>query len=198
MDVKHMPQLDPRQARSIKKLQESYLALLRSGQTQITIQQLCKEAAISRPTFYNNYTDIKDLRIHLHDEILDDLNETLIIKDPKPIDAFKENELPENMLNLFRHILKNKQAYEVLLMFQPDPLFIQDVKHILRKFIVDGMKYASSKEQEWKTEIPFVVSYTTGAYYESILWWLENHYSHSPEEMTRMLLKISLHGPFEE
>jgi AcrR family transcriptional regulator len=197
MEVNLMSQLDPRQERSIKKFQESYLSLLESGHTHITIQQLCQDANVSRPTFYNNFTDILDLRKHLHEEILRDLNETLTITNPKPIDAFKENELPENMLNLFRHIAENKQAYEVLLMHRPDPLFIRKVKNILRDFIVDGMKYASSREKEWK-DIPFVVSFTTGAYYESIIWWLENNYSHSPEAMTRMLLRVSLHGPFGE
>ncbi|MHA6250428.1 TetR/AcrR family transcriptional regulator [Oceanobacillus sp. CAU 1775] len=192
-----MTEVDPRQARSKKKLYEAYLNLLLAGHAQLNIRQLCQEANITRPTFYNNFSDILDLRKQLHDEILDDLNESLTIIDPKPIDAFKENELPENMVGLFKHIFENKKAYEVLLLHQPDSLFIRDVKKMLEHFIVEGMKYASSKEQVWETEIPFVVSFTTGAYYESIIWWIRNNYCYTPEQMAKLLLKISLHGPYD-
>lgn len=192
-----MTPIDPRQVRSIKKLQEAYLSLLLSGHHQLTIRQLCQEANVTRPTFYNNYTNILDLRKQLHEEILLDLNKSLTITNPKPIDAFKENELPENMVNLFKHISENKKAYEVLLLHRPDSLFINDVKNILRKYIVEGIRYASSKEQEMQIKIPFAVSFITGAYYESIIWWLQNNYRYSPKEMAKLLLKISLYGPFE-
>ncbi|WP_162800367.1 TetR/AcrR family transcriptional regulator [Oceanobacillus zhaokaii] len=192
-----MTVIDPRQVRSIKKLQEAYLSLLLSGHHQLTIRQLCQEANVTRPTFYNNYSNILDLRKQLHEEILHDLNKSLTIINPKPIDAFTENELPENMVNLFKHISENKKAYEVLLLHRPDSLFINDVKNILRKYIVEGMKYASSKEQEMTVKIPFAVSFITGAYYESIIWWLQNNYRYSPKEMAKLLLKISLYGPFE-
>lgn len=192
-----MTAIDPRQVRSINKLQEAYLSLLLSGHTQLTIRQLCQEANVARPTFYNNFNDILDLRKYLHDQILRDLKKSLKITNPKPIAAYKESELPENMVSLFKHIYENKKAYEVLLLYQPDALFIDDVKKILQKFIVEGIRYASSKEQEMQIKIPFAISYITGAYYESILWWLQNDYRYSPEEMANLLLKISLYGPFE-
>lgn len=192
-----MRNIDPRQMRSIIKLQDAYFSLLVTSDENISIQQLCKEAQVTRPTFYNNYSDILDLRKQIHEGILGHLEKSLTITNKKPLDAFDENELPENMVNLFKHVLENKKAYEVLLLHRPDGLFIENVKGILRRFIVDGIKYASSEEQNLQIEIPFIISYATGAYYESVIWWMQNNYSLAPEEMAKLLLKISIYGPFE-
>lgn len=192
-----MNAMDPRKASSIKKLQEAYLSLLLHDDKKLTIRELCQEADVTRPTFYNNYSSILDLRKQLHTETLHDLNTTLTITNPKPIDAYAENELPENMVNLFKHISNNKRIYEVLLLHRPDSLFIKDVKDILRKYIVEGSKHASSNNNEMTITIPFAVQFVTGAYYESILWWLGNNNKYTPEEMANLLLKISLYGPLE-
>lgn len=192
-----MNAMDPRKVSSLKKLQEAYLSLLLSSHHEITIRQLCEEANVTRPTFYNNYSSILDLRKELHAETLRDLKKSLTIINPKSIDAYTKDELPENMVDLFKHISENKRVYEVLLLHRPDSLFIKDVKDILQKYIVEGIQHASSNEHEMTITIPFAVSFITGAYYESILWWLENNYKHSPEEMANLLLQISLYGPFE-
>ncbi len=193
-----MNTIDPRKISSIRKLQEAYLSLLVTDNQNLNIRELCKTANVTRPTFYNNYSNILDLRKQLHEEILDDLNKTLTISNPKPIDAFEDDELPENMVALFNHISANKKAYEVLLLHRPDFLFIKDVKEILQKYIVEGIKHARDESHEMKVKIPFAISFITGAYYESIIWWLEHNYQHTPEEMAKLLLDISLYGPFEK
>lgn len=192
-----MNAMDPRKVSSLRKLQEAYLSLLLNSHHEITIRHLCEAANVTRPTFYNNYSSILDLRKEIHAETLRDLKKSLTIINPKPIDAYTKDELPENMVNLFKHISENKRVYEMLLLHRPDSLFIKDVKDILQKYIVEGIQHASSNEHEMTITIPFAVSFITGAYYESILWWLENNYKHSPEEMANLLLQISLYGPFE-
>lgn len=193
-----MNTIDPRKVSSIRKLQEAYFSLLAEGGENINILELCKKANVTRPTFYNNFSSILDLRKELHEVILNDLNETLTIKNPKPIDAFEDDELPENMVALFKHILTNKKAYEVLLLQRPDFLFIRDVKNILQTYIVEGIKHAGDETHEMKVKIPFAIAFITGAYYESIIWWIRHDYQHSPEEMAKLLLDISLYGPFEK
>ena len=192
-----MNAMDPRKVSSLRKLQEAYLSLLLNSHHEITIRHLCEAANVTRPTFYNNYSSILDLRKEIHAETLRDLKKSLTIINPKPIDAYTKDELPENMVNLFKHISENKRVYEMLLLHRPDSLFIDDVKNILQKYIVEGIEHASSKDHDMTITIPFAVSFITGAYYESILWWVENNYTHSPEEMANLLLQISLYGPFE-
>ena len=187
---------DPRQILSIKKLQKAYLSLLLQENRNISIQQLCQEAQVTRPTFYNLYKDIMDLRVHFYNSILEELKRSLTITDPKRIEDIEPEELPENMVLLFEHILQNKLAYEVLFIHRPDALFMEKVKSIIRQYVGDGINASQGAEKDFRMEIPFVISYTTGAYLECILWWIKNDYKYKPEIMASKLLEISLYGPY--
>ncbi|WP_066073136.1 TetR/AcrR family transcriptional regulator [Neobacillus soli] len=188
---------DPRQILSIKKLQKAYLSLLLQENENMSIQRLCQEAQVTRPTFYNLYKDLMDLRIHLYNSILEELRKSLTITNPKKLEDIEPEELPENMIFLFEHILQNHLAYEVLFIYKPDALFMEEVKLIICQYIEDGICASQSTEKDYRMEIPFIISYTTGAYLESIFWWIKNNYKYTPEIMAAKLLEISLYGPYK-
>ncbi|WP_158630147.1 TetR-like C-terminal domain-containing protein [Cohnella sp. AR92] len=152
---------------------------------------------MTRPTFYKMYKDIVDLRVDLHHGILKDLKESLTIHNPQRIANLLPEYLPHNMVALFEHILQNQLAYEVLLVYKPDDLFIQEVKGILRQYVEDGIRLPQTTEDELRIEAGFVIAYTTGAYLESIIWWILSNYRLSPEQMAAKLLEVSLHGPYK-
>ncbi len=106
--------LDPRQVRSKEKLQEAYLALLIEGYDQLSIQQLCKKAEITRPTFYKSYKDIQDLREDLIAKLLNELEHALTIQNTKPLEQMPVEERYINLTLLFEHIQKNQKAYEFI------------------------------------------------------------------------------------
>lgn len=192
-----MKKLDPRQYRSIRKLHKAYLSLLAKGEKQLTIQQICDEALITRPTFYKQFQNIQELRTDLHREILNQLKESLTLENPKPLAEITKEEIPKNMIPLFNHIYDNHVAYETLLVYHPDALFINEMKEIIRKFVKDGIHASKAQDKLFQMDLSFIISYATGAYLESILWWIKNDYPYTAEEMASNLLQLSLYGPYQ-
>jgi AcrR family transcriptional regulator len=189
---------DPRQVHSMKKIQRAYLSLmLKENEKSITIQRICQEAHVTRPTFYKLYKDILELRVDLHNAILNDLRQSLTITHPKRIDELRSEDLPENMVALFEHIIQNQLAYEVMLVYKPDDLFIQEVKNIIRHYVEDGIRVSQTSEEGLRMELSFVIAYTTGAFLESIVWWVRSNYKYSAVTMASKLLEISFHGPYK-
>ncbi len=138
-----------------------------------------------------------ELRLHLHETLLNNLKACLQINNPKDMTDFGPEELPENMLWLFEHILENQLAYEVLLVNQPDGLFIKSFKEILLKYIDDGVTTTKIPPQHIRAQRSFVVHYVAGAYMESITWWIQNNCMHDASFMALKLLELSLHGPYK-
>lgn len=190
--------LDPRQIRSKKKLHEAYLALIIAANSTLSIKEICDQAGVTRPTFYKLYNDVNSLRTAMYKEILHELNQMLVIKEQMRVEDVGLENLPINMVNLFKHILDNAIFYHSFLLISPDTDFINELKSILKDYIEDGIRIANSEENKLSIPLEFAINYTVGAYFESILWWIQNNYKISAEEMTMLLLRISLKGPFTD
>ncbi|ATP38662.1 hypothetical protein CSE16_00670 [Solibacillus sp. R5-41] len=189
--------LDARQVKSIKKMHKAYLSLLIKSHENMSIHNICLEADVTRPTFYKFYKDPMELRLHLHETLLQDLKACLKISHPKEMADFGPEELPENMLGLFEHILENQLAYEVLLVNKPDGFFIKAFKEILLQYIEDGIATTKFLPKDIRAEKMFIFHYVVGAYIESITWWLQNNCKQDTSYMALKLLELSLHGPYK-
>src|SRR5690625_4008328 len=93
-------------------------------------------------------------------------------------------------------LYQHRYAYEILLVDQPDALFINDVKSIIRQFITEGILYSKAQERLTRVNRDFLISYTSGGYTETILWWIKNNYSMTPEEAAESLFKMALKGTY--
>ncbi|AWE07664.1 hypothetical protein DCE79_09830 [Lysinibacillus sp. 2017] len=193
-----MKHIDPRQLKSKGKLHKAYFTLQLKGQDQFSIQQLCDAAEVTRPTFYKLYKDIQELRIDIHESILAELKEALTIKNPRPLSKTPKKEMPENLRLLFQHIQIKHIAYETFFVYQPDAIFINGVKEIIKQYVTDGIQSSQSQDKMLRVKIELIISYVTGAYIESIIFWIKENYEISPEEMANNLIEISLYGPYIE
>lgn len=191
-----MKQVDARQARSQQKLQQAYLTLLAQGNTQMSIQQICQEASVTRPTFYKQYKDIHALRLDIHETLLAQLKEALTITSLTPLSESAQQDVYRNVYLLFSYIKQNKQSYELLLIQYPDALFIHSIKQLIRQFIREGTEISKTESMLIQQHLPFVLSYYTGAYYETIVFWIEQQYEPAEEIITRRLVDLSMQGPF--
>jgi AcrR family transcriptional regulator len=189
-----MQQKDLRQLKTQAKLHKAYISLQKQGYEKLTIQQLCKEASITRATFYNQFQDVYELRLDLHDSLILELKKALTIINPKPLRELKKDELDDQVVNLFHHIEQNRHAYELLLVLKPDALFMNQVKEIVKQFIIEGTNYSEAQEQLIEGNFDFIVSFYTGAYFESILWWIGNNYEPNAKEMSHTLIQTGLNG----
>lgn len=188
--------LDPRQVRSKEKLQEAYLALLIEGYDQLSIQQLCKKAEITRPTFYKSYKYIQDLREDLIAKLLNELEHALTIQNTKPLEQMPVEERYINLTLLFEHIQKNQKAYETLLIYKADALLSNGIQRILRDYVKNGLHLSATRPYLIDVDENLINSYVVGAYLECIRWWIKTNYATEPGQMAKTLIEISLNGPF--
>lgn len=188
--------LDPRQAKSKEKFHNAYLSLIEDGNVQLTIQQICKEADLTRPTFYKLYHDIHDLRKDLFHKLLSQLKEALTIQSPKPLSEMPKEEMPRNLYLLCEHIKNNRKAYETFLIHQPDALFIQGILEILKEYVEEGIHYAQTRQYLLSENEELIISYIAGAYLESIRWWISTDFKCSSMEMAATLIELSINGPY--
>ncbi|WP_342468436.1 TetR-like C-terminal domain-containing protein [Ureibacillus sp. FSL K6-3587] len=188
--------LDPRQAKSKEKLHSAYLSLMKDGNVQLTIQQICKEAGLTRPTFYKLYNDINELRRDLFNHLLLQLKEALTIQSPKPLKEMPKEEMPRNLFLLFEHIQNHRIAYETFLIHQPDALFIQGILDILKRYVEEGIHYTETRQYLLSENEELIISYIAGAYLESIRWWITTNYKCTPNEMAATLIELSINGPY--
>lgn len=188
--------IDPRQLKSKEKLHEAYLSLLIEGHDKLSIQLVCQKAEVTRPTFYKLYKDINELRRDLIDMLLMELKEALTIQNPKPLNVISKDEMPENLILLFQHIQKNNIAYETLLIYQPDALFINGIQDIIKEYVKDGIYFSQTRPYLINVDEQLIIAYVAGAYLESVRWWIKTNYETSAIDMAKTLIELSLNGPY--
>ncbi|EZH67503.1 hypothetical protein DH09_06120 [Bacillaceae bacterium JMAK1] len=190
-----MKRIDPRQHRSIEKLHKAYLTLVREESPPLTIQMLCKEANVTRPTFYKQFKDIAELQHHVHDTLLLKLKQSLTIKNPKPLSELRQEERSTYLETFFEHIFDNHDTYETLLIDHADATFLNGVKSVIHDYIDEGISYTNYSDR-LRGDRSLLVSYVTGAYLESILWWIQHRYNYTPQQMAKQLIDLSIFGPY--
>lgn len=188
---------DKRQLKTKENIYSATLKLLKGSYPDITVKRICEETGITRPTFYRYFKDITHLLNSMSEEVLNVLKESLTINKKTPLKEMQYNELPINMIKLFEHILENKYFYEAFLLITKDQYFTEQVSAIIEEYIKRGIEYGSS-EEDILVPVPLLLSYSTGAYLNSIVWWMQNDYLYSPKEMTAIILRLSIKGPYKE
>lgn len=188
--------LDPRQVKSKEKLHEAYLSLRIEGHDQLSIQQICTKAEVTRPTFYKLYKDIHELRTDLIAQILREMKQALTINNPMPLAIISKEEMPKHLTYLFEHVQRNHIAYETLLIYKPDALFIDGIQSIMKEYIKDGLHFSQTKQYLIPVEGELLNAYLVGAYIESLRWWITTNYQMPPLRLAEVLIELALNGPY--
>lgn len=188
--------LDPRQVKSKEKLHEAYLSLRIEGHDQLSIQQICTKAEVTRPTFYKLYKDIHELRTDLIEQILNEMKQALTIENPMPLEVISKEDMPKNLTYLFEHVQRNHVAYETLLIYKPDALFIDGIHSIMKEYVKDGLHFSQTKQYLIDVEEGLLNAYIAGAYLESLRWWITTNYKASPVRLAEILIELALNGPY--
>lgn len=190
-----MSQLDPRQLKTREKLKTAAIQIFSKTNGNPTIKEICEEARITRPTFYNHYDSVNDLKESLTAEILLDMQTALAVETLPPIRDFKANEMPKIFTKLFSHIEENFFFYETFLVKRRENTICDEIFNLLKNYITSGMAVV-------EPVIPYIApsqliaNYITGAYYQSIVWWIENKRPYPAEIMYTYMISLSLKGPY--
>ncbi|MGG0663263.1 TetR-like C-terminal domain-containing protein [Viridibacillus arvi] len=189
--------LDPREIRSLESIKNAYFNMLTSSET-ISIKTLCESANITRPTFYKHYSSINELMDKFSEEMLSDLTSHIAVQQKMAIRDLSSTNLPENMVSLFKHIKNNHSFYEMFLLQNRKTKFAKEFKRIIRSFVEEGIGAAQESGMAVIVPKDILIQYATGAFLEVIISWLADLDRYTPEELTEILLKISISGPYIE
>lgn len=174
--------IDPRVTRTRRLLMNALTELIvEEGIKAITIRDIVRKAEVNRSTFYLHFRDKQDILTHLHDDILNELAESL--KNPTYTydlalhDYQNSKKLIQSHITLFEHVQKHASFYRTML---TEGEFRERMTQVIR---TDTLQY---KHNFW--EAAFISNGVVGG----ILYWLENGMKESIGEMSLWLTRVSL------
>jgi AcrR family transcriptional regulator len=167
-------------------LRQSLLELLRERPIEkITVKDICEKADINRGTFYTHFSDPYNLLEQIENELFAEIASSIE-------SSLKAEAISGLLGQIFESILKNKDLCTVLFSEFGDKIFLRRIMYIAH----DG------SIAEWKKMIPSVKNeqmellylfYANGCV-AIIQHWIQSGMQESPQELSDMIEKLSLHG----
>lgn len=196
---------DRRAVRTRKMIRNALSELIEEkGYNNISITDLTARADINRGTFYLHYTDKHDLLDQVENEVIKELNEEVksagyldvqsmeFISDPNSADKA----MPF-MIKIFEYLKENSKFVKAILGPKGDPRFHIKLKNLIESNLFEENPVKPFKKEAMLIPKEYFISYVLSAHLGVIQQWLNSGMDKSPEEMTLILSKMFLLGPFK-
>ncbi|GAA4832360.1 TetR/AcrR family transcriptional regulator [Saccharopolyspora rosea] len=190
-----MPTVDRRTRRTRRSLRDAFVALvLEHGYANVTVEDVTERADLGRATFYSHYTD-KDA---LFSQVVSDLLAELHARLEPLVPASSAGFTGKPVLETFRHALAERDLYRIILRGEGDG-------RALRQFTDARVAAAAQVFQARadyhgvtpRIDIEVLARAWVGEQISVLRWWLEDEPPRlSPEQVTEMLLDLSLRGRY--
>ncbi|GEK34254.1 TetR/AcrR family transcriptional regulator [Kurthia sibirica] len=190
-----MVQTDPRQIKTREKLHRAALQLFSEMKGDPSIKEVCETAQITRPTFYNHHSSVEDLKESMMLGMLAQMKDSLSIKDQAKIEFLVPDEMPRIFEKLFQHFEKNLYFYKTFLVERKEPTISDGVLEVLTDYISSGMALVQP-EKDYIAPEQLIINYVAGAYYQTIIWWIQDNKPLPAIEVYSNMISLSLHGPY--
>ncbi len=174
---------DRRVRKTRQRLRQGLVKLMRAKNIQdITVTELCAECDINRSTFYLHYSDVYELLKAIEAELLEvfaqHLDELITI-----LPAKEAHPSPE-MCGMFEMLAENADICRVLLCDNGDMAFLQQVKELVRRRVLDGWGAMFSRGENGTYD--YVNAFAVSGCIGMIQCWLEKNMPIAPKEMAAM------------
>lgn len=179
---------DLRVQRTRKMIQQAMIDLtVERGFNAISVRDIADRAMVNRSTFYRHYLDKDDVLRQYMDEVAALTSEGFITEDLPE----REDEMPNGLLNLLRHVEQHADFYRAMFGVKGDPEFVE----FFRQSTVKRFRYLLETygESDDPTLPPreMRINYVSHAGIGSIRWWLENNQPCSVEQLARWIGRLS-------
>ncbi len=173
--------MDRRQQKTRKAIFIAFRKLLeRKRYDHITVQEIIDEANVGRSTFYAHFETKDSLLLAL----CEDLFYHIFEHDPCPWNG-RDNDLENKLAHTLWHIQQEKTNLSGILLSDSSELFmIYFKKHIRELFELHLSCFNHQVPKE------FLLNHLTGSFAETVLWWMKENTSPSPETMASYFMKM--------
>ena len=167
-----------RRQTSVNRILQAFIKFLQEKDlSQITVAEICKEAAINRSTFYANYADIYDLANRLCRELENEVSQLLV-----PRSGWQQS--AQEFLKLLQHIREHQDLYKLYfkLDYEENNLVLYSIKDLQT---VSDERF-----------VDYHLAFFRGGFNTLIKLWLQNGCQETPEQICQ-ILQNEYRGRFE-
>lgn len=196
---------DRRAVRTRRMIRNALSELIEEkGYNNISITDLCSRADINRGTFYLHYTDKYDMLEQIENEVIQELNDEVKsagyvnVTSMESLSRLDPSEMAMPfMVKIFEYIRENSKFFKAILSSKGDPKFHIKIKKLIESNFFEKNPPNSFNKDKMLVPMEYFVSYVLSAHLGVIQQWLNSGMDRSPEEMTLILSRMFLLGPFK-
>ena len=180
--------LDRRKKYTRMVLKDSLIHLLKEKPiANITVKELCEQADINRSTFYSHYSDQHELLTQIEEEIIHDMNKTLM-----KYDHNQEEQALQMTENIIEYVAANSDICETLLSEHGDPNFKKQVMVLAHNYTVKNSMSIYPIDDPVLFE--YVSLFAVSGSIHVLEIWLKNGMDKSPKEMAEIINNLTNKG----
>jgi AcrR family transcriptional regulator len=168
-------------------------AIQEKGYDAVTIEDITARANLGRTTFYLHYQDKEDLFLEGLEEylsaIVDEFNRHPLI--------FWFKDRKENLIrSVFESIRQNAEIYKTLT-GDPSTRVYERFKKVIQKTawqLINENAWAQKKVSTLSLPVDLIIEYFSGAMWSSVIWWVQNNFEPSTDEMANLFRRMFFPG----
>lgn len=188
--------VDRRIARTRLAIRDALVALIKGkGFDALTVKDIVDRANINRGTFYLHYNDKLDLLEQTETEILQDLQHIFLQANSIHVEDFNgTDQLQGLVVTLLEYVKERAELMHAILGLQGDYSFITRVRRLMEQNLKLGA-LSGLKTENFSVPQEYLIAYLLHAHLGVLQSWLVSGCKESPQEMVRILFRLSFDGP---
>lgn len=182
---KNIEQNPPRSYFTRKAIAEAFIQIAEKKEiNKITTVELCREAGINRNTFYSHYYSV--------DEVFNELKALFFEEiDQNFADNIKDNS-GRLTISVFRTLYKHKELSKIIFLNESNKNVVNEIfdryRNELQQKLYDYAPGITEKEKL------LLFNYIKCGITGTIVTWLSNEYTFSPDDVSKFLKNVSCYG----
>ncbi|MFC5470745.1 TetR/AcrR family transcriptional regulator [Cohnella suwonensis] len=187
---------DRRQVRTKQLLYDALMGLIEEkGVDSVNVTDIANRANLNRGTFYLHYRDVPDMLQQLKDDVFESVKSRFLKLDFQEAMAHADrNEIYPPSVRIFEELARHARFLRAMFGAMGDLSYAIRFRKLMTKQIFEKVDFLPNIENP---PVPrdYVIAYMTSANFGMILHWLECGMDKTPEQMTRIMMKIVNYGP---
>ena len=180
------PRVDIRVQKTKERLKEALLSLMKSKKIdRITISEICRVSGINRNTFYQHYSDIRDLLSEVEGDFMTSLFSSVRIS------GESINSVKEIMVLLLATIKKNQDICLLLLSDNGDKDFLRNILMFALPSAVENWVKELGMDKESAVILYY---YVVGGAVNVIEAWMKNQFEAEIDDVAEKLNAVILNS----